>query len=487
MVFDGFVGPSYVARLLQTSAEECINLFPETLESPNANPPRILRKVPGLATVITSMAGAVRGQFAQDGRAFCVAGNSVYETTTGAAVLLGTVITDGLPAQMETNGSQLAAGGHQILLRSAGFLYVLDLNQATPSVTPVSAVFLQGTVISIAYTDGVFLAATKYQVFQSALEDGSSWNAASVGAREIATDDLAGIIANYPQHTLWLFGTKRTEVWYDTSGAVFSFGPIPGVLVNVGLAASASVCRFNNTLGWLGQDENGTRIVYQAAQFLPQRISTTAVEYDLAQCASVSDFVGYAYQEEGHTFYVLTSQANQRTWVYDAKEQLWHKRATWNRPTGAFQASRGATHIVSPSGTHWIGDATTGTIYRQSLDLYDDAGSTLRWLRRFPHIQQQQHRVFYPGFVLDAQKGIGLSTGQGSNPQVMLRWSNDGGETWSNEHWRSLGVQGAFNARTYWQRLGMGRNRVWELSGSDAIPLALTGVYFDPDPTVGSN
>lgn len=486
MEFSGFVGPSYVTRLLQTSAEECINLMPVTLESPNANPRRILRKVPGLTNLFTGLAGAIRGLFAQDGRSFVVADGTVYETTTGAAVTLGTIASDGKPVSWATNGSQNAAGGHQVLLCSAGTLYVMDLNTGAVPTLVAGAAFMQGSVLNVEYMDGLFLAATLYKVYQSAAEDGTTWNAANTAARSIATDNLVRIINNYPQHTLWVFGTLRTEVWYDNGGAVFSFGPIPGVFVNVGLAATSSLVRGDGTLMWLGVDETGSRVVYEAQQYTPMRISNDAVEFDLAQFGSVSDFVGSVYQEEGHTFYCLTSLLNQRTWVFDRKERLWHKRGAWIAASGSFQQAPGLLSLSQPNVT-WIGDGATGTVYTQSLNALDYAGNTLRWLRRFPHVTQQQHRVFYPGFVLDGQKGIGLSTGQGSNPQVMLRWSNDGGETWSNEAVRSLGALGSYSARTYWYKLGQGRNRVWEVSGSDPIALALTGVYLDPDPVVGAN
>ena len=68
------------------------------------------------------------------------------------------------------------------------------------------------------------------------------------------------------------------------------------------------------------------------------------------------------------------------------------------------------------------------------------------------------------------ETGIGLATGQGSDPQVMLRWSDDGGETWSNEHWRSAGKIGVYKARVLWNRLGSSRDRVYEITMSDPVP-----------------
>jgi hypothetical protein len=492
MNFAGFVGPSYTTRLLQTSMEECLNLFPEKLESPNAKPPWILRGTPGLSVAVTGMTGRIRGQFQQDGRSFAVdSGDAstaahLWETTTGTPVSLGTVASDTNRAYLETNGSQNGAGGHQLICLSAGHGYIYDLNAGTFAEIAASG-WPPATAIGVTYFDGYFLVLTPTFVGQSTLEDGTAWNASNRGARSIATDNNVAFINNYPQHTLWVFGSKRTEVWYDNAGATFSFGPIPGVFVNVGCAAAASVQRFNDTVVWLGTDEAGTATVFLAVGYNAQRISTLAVEADLALCASVSDFVGWVYSEEGHTFYVLSSVANQRTWVYDAKEQLWHKRGYFVGSTGLTQQVRGWNHIISPGGAHWVGDWETGTIYQQSLTTYSDNGNPIRALRRFPHLTADGHRIFYPGLSLFAAQGLGLSTGQGSDPTVQLSWSDDGGNTFGPELPRSLGKQGAYGNRTYWQRLGVGRNRVFQLSMTDPVPRAWLSVTLDPDPVVGAN
>lgn len=67
---------------------------------------------------------------------------------------------------------------------------------------------------------------------------------------------------------------------------------------------------------------------------------------------------------------------------------------------------------------------------------------------------------------------------QGANPQVMLRWSDDGGHTWSNEHWESMGRIGQYGYRTIWRRLGMTeklRDRVYEVSGTDPVKVSIMG------------
>ena len=95
---------------------------------------------------------------------------------------------------------------------------------------------------------------------------------------------------------------------------------------------------------------------------------------------------------------------------------------------------------------------------------------------------KQHLRVFYRGFEVELETGLGLSgTSQGSDPMVMLRWSNDGGQTWGNEHWLSAGKIGEYRARVHDHRLGYSRDRVWELTVTDPIPWRLVDAWLEVD------
>jgi hypothetical protein len=81
---------------------------------------------------------------------------------------------------------------------------------------------------------------------------------------------------------------------------------------------------------------------------------------------------------------------------------------------------------------------------------------------------------------------IAYPAAPGYNPEAMLRWSDDGGHTWSNEHWSPLGRIGAYGHRTFWRRLGMTlklRDRVYELSMTDPVKVAIMGAELIISPT----
>jgi hypothetical protein len=103
----------------------------------------------------------------------------------------------------------------------------------------------------------------------------------------------------------------------------------------------------------------------------------------------------------------------------------------------------------------------------------------MKRLRRAPHLSNEQLINFYKSFQVDCTPGTALVTGQGSDPELMMRFSDDGGHTWSQEMTVSLGLNGAYQTRVKWQSLGSSRDRIFEVSFSDPVFLALLDAFID--------
>lgn len=67
-------------------------------------------------------------------------------------------------------------------------------------------------------------------------------------------------------------------------------------------------------------------------------------------------------------------------------------------------------------------------------------------------------------------------------PLVFLRWSDDGGHTWSSPQGRDAGQAGQYKARLRWARLGRARIRTYEISCSDPIPVRIIYAYVNATP-----
>jgi hypothetical protein len=128
-----------------------------------------------------------------------------------------------------------------------------------------------------------------------------------------------------------------------------------------------------------------------------------------------------------------------------------------------------------------VGDYENGNLYALDLDVYADNDAVQKWVRSWralPTGQNNLTRSAHHSLQLDCETGVGLNAGQGSDPQVMLRWSDDGGHTWSNERWVTMGAIGTYGTRVNLHRWGSGRKFVWEIVTSTQANVVLNDLYF---------
>lgn len=468
MRYPYFVGPSYQAQNKSATSERLINWYPEAAASPGAKASLGLMPAPGFRTFVDLAETPVRGLFALDGRCFAAAGYGLYELFgNGTWAYCGAIERDERPVTFCSNGD----GGDEIFLTSGGVGYRFDLTTNTLTVELSSANvcgFLDGFFLSLD------MATSTLRI--SNLLDGSTWDAGKVTQRTAGADKwLTLAVVN---RSIWLFGSQTTEVWYNAGLPQFPFAPIPGAFMDTGIGALASIARVDNSLMWLGANDQGERVIYRANGYTPVRISTHAVEAALSKYAAVSDAVGWSYQEEGHTFYVLTFPSANATWVYDAATGLWHERLFYDVAGAGYVAYRPQVHAFT-FGRHLVGDRLSGVVSEMSVNLATDVdGRGIRRVRRAPILSAEEGWIVYHSFQLDLETGLGLPTGQGADPQIMLRLSRDGGHSWGAERWVSAGRMGQYGRRAIWRRLGRARNLTAEIAVSDPIPWRLTDAFI---------
>lgn len=473
------LGASYVARSINAADNRMVNLFPE-MTPDNGQTAAFLNRAPGLEYLQSVGTGPIRALWAHQTNGsdfYVVSGNEVYKmsTLTGDPVLLGTVSGTG-PVSIADNGTQLF-----FACNPDSYIY----NEVTNVFQQITDPDFPGAV-TVGYLDGyfVFNEPDSQRVWVTSLLDGLSVDPLDFASAEGSPDGLVALIVDHRE--AWLFGTDSVEVWYDAGLPDFPLTRIQGAFNEIGCVAAFSVAKLDNGLFWLGTDARGQGIVYRANGYTGQRVSTHAIEYAIAQYSDISDAVAYTYQQEGHAFYVLTFPTGNATWVYDVATQAWHERAGWLN--GAFTRHRSNCQC-NFLGNTVVGDFENGNIYKMSLDVYSDNGDIQKWLRSWralPTGTNNLKRTAHHSLQLNCESGVGLIDGQGSDPQAMLRWSDDGGHTWSNEHWSPMGKIGAYYQRVFWRRLGMTlklRDRVYEVSGTDPVKVAIMGAELILSPT----
>ena len=473
------LGASYVARSINAADNRMVNMFPE-MTPDNGQTAAFLNRAPGLEFLQTVGTGPIRALWAHQTNGsdfYVVSGGEVYKlnSMTGTPTLLGTVSGTG-PVSIADNGTQIF-----FACNPDSYIY----NEVTNVFAQITDPDFPGAV-TVGYLDGyfVFNEPNSQRVWVTSLLDGLSVDPLDFASAEGSPDGLVGLIVDHRE--AWLFGTDSVEVWYDAGLPDFPLTRIQGAFNEIGCVAAFSIAKLDNGLFWLGTDARGQGIVYRANGYTGQRISTHAIEYAIAQYGDISDAIAYTYQQEGHAFYVLTFPSGDATWVYDVSTQAWHERAGWDN--GVFVRHRSNCQC-NFGGNIIVGDYENGNIYQFSLDIYADNGGIQKWLRSWralPTGQNNLKRTAHHSLQLNCESGVGLNDGQGSDPQAMLRWSDDGGHTWSSEHWATMGKIGAYYQRVFWRRLGMTlklRDRVYEVSGTDPVKIAIMGAELILSPT----
>lgn len=466
-----FVGPSYQARSLNVDAQRTLNCF---VEMDNASPraPVALYGTPGLRKVATLATGGCRGAISEKGYAWIVAGNTVYRVDSSYTVTTaGTIGTSGGQVGMASNGSEIL-----IVDGSKGYL----VNTTAATIAQITDSDFPNGVKRAAYQDGYFIVTGDgtQKFYISGLLAGSTWDGLDFASAEGAPDNTVGVISDHRE--LWLFGDTSAEIWVNTGNADFPFERSGNTFVEHGCAAAGSIAKLDNTVMWLGADDRGSGIVWRAQGYTPTRISTHAVEKAIAGYSTISDAQAFTYTQEGHGFYVLNFPTANATWVYDVATQLWHERA-WMQPSnGDLFRWRANCHVML--GTkNIVGDWEDGRLYVLDMDHFKDDTDLILRRRAAQTIAQDQLRLFYSMIQIDMETGVGIVTGQGSNPLLMMRYSNDGGHSWSNERTVTVGKIGEYGARAIFWRLGMGRNRVWEISMTDPVKFAVLGAIVEAE------
>ena len=474
MRFNGFIGPSYTLQSLDADCQNTVNWYPEAndLGTGKEQEQMFLAPTPGLKLFATLPQGPVRGVWrSSSGELYVVGGNKFYKvSSTGMVTELGQLNTSTGPVSIADNGLQIiivdGPNGYFFTLASGMFNVITD-----PDFPGADQVTFQ---------DGYFIfnQINSQRFFISGLND-VTFDGLDIATAEASPDLLVGLISS--NQNLYLFGSQSIEVYYNSGDADFPFQRIQGAVVNVGCSAPFSIYQLpGGTLVWLGGDASGVGIVYKMVGYQAQRVSNSAVEASIRALtiAQIAQARAWVYQQSGHVFYVLSIPGLAYSWVLDLSNNLWHQRAYLNptnlNPAG-LERHRADCQIVV-YGVNMVGDYENGKLYALDPNTLTDDGVAIKRLRTAPHLTKGLRNIFHSSFQLDMEVGVGLDgVGQGTDPQVMLQWSNDGGHTWSNEHWRSIGKIGEKKKRIIWRRIGRARDRVYRVMITDPVKAVLLG------------
>lgn len=452
------VGPSYMLADRKSAVQRAVNLYMREVEGVGEDKQVVLDSVDGLVEYLDIGAGT-RGNYATDTRWFVVAGQTLYELTTGTAVSRGTLATS-------TGFVSMKHGRDQLVLVDAANGYVL--NMATNVFAQITDADFRGSDW-VEELDGyfIFVDPDTDQFYLSAIDDGSTLDALDFSSADAQPDDI--VTHRVLKRELILFGTRSTEVWINSGDADFPLTRYNSTPIDVGAVGLRAVVNAADTLFFVGQTRTGTGTVYMMQGHQPVRVSTKAVEETLRSSTDISLCSMWTYQRDNAEFVGINAPGLTTTWVFDVATRQWHERA--ELVSGDWIARRD-DQIVLFDGEHYgiAGDI----VYRLDPDVYQLAGDPLVRERAWPHLVG-------PSFEPINYQSLELACTTGSDTlgSITLEISNDGGYTYGSPLLKSLGAVGQWMQRVRWLFLGSSRDRVFRLRCSDAVPLTIHSAYVE--------
>lgn len=426
-------GMADTSRARQYTRQTCINLYPEINQ--NARTPIAMMCWPGtVAFGTTSSTEADRGMHVFQGELYKVQGNSLYKIDLG-----GNYTTIGAVAG--SGRATFVDDGTQMTFVTGGYVYNYNgttLSQITDDdlQAPNAVAFLNNQWIYDG-DDGTFVV--------SNAADPTAIDGLNYASAEALGDELVRPYCF--NQILYLMGTHSIESWYNSGTGSPPFDRIEGGLIQKGIAGVHCVTNTDQFVYFLGDD----RTVYQLTNYSVRAITTPSMAHEFESYATVSDCAFWSMKLEGHDFVVMDFPTENKTWCYSETADFWFQLSS-----GTSGGKHLATSYAYCYGRHLIGHQ--GNVYEWSLSAYDDLGDAQVKERILPPIQgalinAPGKRVVMTRFELVMQTGVGIETGQGSDPVVMFTLSPDGGETWGAEYNVAIGAGGRYQTRVEWYHI----------------------------------
>ena len=295
----------------------------------------------------------------------------------------------------------------------------------------------------------------------------------------VGADPIIGISTTGGE--LWLLGPRSYDVYRDSSNIDLPITRVAGSTTEIGIGAANSIASINGRVFWLGASNAGANQIFVTNGYNTQKISTYPIEWQLDNIANTSDAIGFAYSQLGHIFYVITFVSGNKTFVYDLTTQSWHERSSRNPLTGALDKWH-VLRAVSAFNKVYVGCSRSPNVLELDPNAFSEYdGREIQRLYQGKVIWNDLKEVFHKRLTLDIETGVGLQTGQGFNPTLMMQFSDDGGHTWSSELYTSLGRIGQYKAIAEYRRLGRSRERVYRISVADPVKFVILGASIEVD------
>lgn len=460
------LGGRAVNRVLAINAQRAVNYRPEAQPS-GAKSLLTLRPTEGLVLLTTQGNGPCRSHFVEfDEETYWVSGSQLFSMDSAWNVT--------------TIGSLTTTSGWCVLAAGRDYLMLVD---GTDGYTWDGSTFAAiGDADFVAnptwceYIDGYFLVnnrnSDRWSISEltGGNEDPTAWNALDFATAEADPDDV--VVIERVAERLMMMGTKTVQVYTNSGNADFPFELVTNGVLEWGVESPASVDVVEGVVFLLSRSAGGGLAVLMVTGFQAQSIAPPDIIEELDGYVT-SNAEGYAYKMGGKTFYELTLPSENLTLEYCVETGFWHERSSYE--IGRHR-TRGHGFF---NRRHLVGDFNSGNVYYLDGATYTENGQPIIRTRVTSIVAADGRDLECHSFEVEFARGVGLLSGQGSVPTAMMRYSCDGGNTWSSLLYAPMAPRGDYDLRTMWNRLGQAGSYMWEVSVSDPIDATMVGINAD--------
>jgi hypothetical protein len=363
-----------------------------------------------------------------EGDTFVVSGTSLYRDGVSVGSIPGTGLV-----KFAASATELV-----VVRVSTGIAYSYKPADASPFVTvaladgdrPVigyrSVAFISGLFVYVAITDGTV---PNHYFFWSAPYDGRDIDDLDFAAAESEPDELLDILG--VGDNAYLLGSSSGEVWQLTGAAALPFSRISQRQLGRGVIATGCAQAMDNTVFFVGSD----RIVFRMEE-VANRISDHGIEERIRNSTS---WRTYQYAYEGHLY--LCIRLDTETLVHDVSSGAWLEASTYG--LGNFAA----LCAVTIDGVPQFGMSFTGTGEIHAFGAYGTTDGNAAAFERVFHAGMPIADGGKPisNVIVEANAGATpLDSGPGADPRIEMRFSRDGGRTFSSWRESRLGAKGEY-------------------------------------------
>lgn len=466
------VGPSYKSRELPLSAQVTKNLYPSI--DPEAKTITSLHTFPGLKDWATTQSAVDRGMHVANGVLYKVSGDTLYSiNSSGTATSLGTIAGSGR--------CDFANDSIYLVIVTGGTAYALTI--ATSTLTAISDADLSSPT-TVGYLNTHFIydqnSGTAGQFVTSEVTDPTTINALNYAEAESHPDDILRI--QIYNQLVYFFGSDTIEPWWNSGVGNPPFDRVQGGVKPYGLAGPWAVAQDDDFLYLLDNNRNPQRVA--GLQFQP--IGNNALGKEWATYSTIADCEVMTYLIEHQRFVQFNFPGANRSWCYHEPSNTWFQLSY-----GVNNARHRGSSYAFCYGKHLMADHSNGQVYELDFDTFQDSGDVIQRKRTTGPIHgglydRPGEWMHFNHVRFDVLVGVGINTGQGSDPQLMVRYSDDGGYTWSAQIFYPLGAGGDYLRQVNLYDQGRAFSRIYELSYSEptefAIFSATANVTFTDGP-----